>query len=389
MRYGSDLSFLHYSPTKVVFGARSLAELPSELDALKVARVLVVTDRVLADKTDLVERVKKALGRRLAGVFSDVTPDSSVGLVDRGAASAKELGADGIVSIGGGSSIDTAKGIAIVHTLGGSLRDHQGFQGLSAPTTPHVAIPTTAGTGSEVTKAAVIKDETAHQKLIFGDFFIYPKVAILDPELTLTMPASITAGTGLDALTHAIEALHAMQAEPVADALALHAIRLIARHLPAVVKTPGSIADRGQMLLAATMAGIAFDNAQVGLVHAIAHTVGARHGVHHGTANAIALPHVMRFNADVAAEAYREAGLAMGVDTRDAADDTAAVEKVAQAVARLVAAVGLPTRYRDVGVPESDLPAIAEGSLADAAIVYNPKPVTDASEVLGVLRAAY
>jgi alcohol dehydrogenase len=388
MRYGSDLSFLHFSPTKVVFGHRSLGELPSELDGLGVSRVLVVTDAVLASKTDLVARVEKTLGRRFAGVYADVVPDSGVGIVDRGAEKAKELRADGIVSIGGGSSIDTAKGIAIVHTLGGSLRDHQGFQGLSAPTTPHVAIPTTAGTGSEVTKAAIIKDETAHQKLIFGDFHIYPRVAILDPELTFGMPPPITAGTGLDALTHAIESLHAMQAEPIADALALHAIRLIVRHLPKVMKESQSVVDRGQMLLAATMAGMAFDNAQVGLVHAIAHTVGARHGVHHGTANAIALPHVLRFNADVAAEAYREAGTAMGVDTNGLSDE-AAVDAVAKAIERLVAGVGLPTRYRDVKVPEADLAMIAELALSDGAIVYNPKPVTEAQDVLRVLRAAF
>jgi alcohol dehydrogenase class IV len=388
MRYGSDLSFLHFSPTKVVFGHKSLVELPSELDGLGVKRVLVVTDAVLASKTDLVARVEKALGRRFAGVYADVVPDSGVGIVDRGAAKAKELSVDGIVSIGGGSSIDTAKGIAIVHTLGGSLRDHQGFQGLSAPTTPHVAIPTTAGTGSEVTKAAVIKDEEAHQKLIFGDFHIYPRVAILDPELTFGMPPAITAGTGLDALTHAIEALHAMQAEPIADALALHAIRVIVRHLPAVMKARESVMDRGQMLLAATMAGMAFDNAQVGLVHAIAHTIGARHGVHHGTANAIALPHVLRFNADVAAEAYRAAGEAMGVDTK-AMSDAAAVDAIATAIEAFVAGVGLPTRYRDVNVPAEDLPTIAELALSDGAIVYNPKPVTEAEEVLGVLRAAY
>jgi alcohol dehydrogenase class IV len=388
VRYGSDLSFLHFSPTKVVFGNKSLSELPSELDGLSAARALVVTDAVLAAKTDLVERVKKALGRRFAGVYSDVMPDSGVGIVDRGAAKAKELAVDAIVSIGGGSSIDTAKGIAIVHAFGGSLRDHQGFQGMSAPTTPHIAIPTTAGTGSEVTKVAVIKDEEAHQKLLFGDFHLYPRVAILDPELTFGMPPMITAGTGLDAFTHAVEALHAMQAEPVADALALHAIRLVVRHLPAVMKEPASVLHRGQMLIAATMAGIAFDNAQVGLVHAIAHTVGARHRVHHGTANAIALPHVLRFNADVAAEAYREAGLAMGVETTGMPDE-AAVDVVARAIEQLVASVGLPTRYRDVGVPEADLPAIAEGALSDGAIVYNPKPVTEASDVLGVLRAAY
>jgi alcohol dehydrogenase class IV len=386
MRYGADLSFLHFAPTKLVFGAKSLAELPSEVDGLGCKRALVVTDGFLATKTELLERVTSALGKRLAGVFTEVQPDSSVEIVDRGAGVANAVQADCIVSLGGGSSMDTAKGIALVHSEGGSLRDHQGFQGLSRPTTPHIAIPTTAGTGSEVTKVAVIKDD--QQKLIFGDFHLYARVAILDPELTFGMPSAITAGTGLDALTHAIESMHAVPAEPISDALALHAIRLITQHLPRALEAPKDVVARGQMLLAATMAGIAFDNAQVGLVHAIAHTVGARHHVHHGTANAIALPHVLRFNGDVAAEAYREAGQAMGVDTR-ALRDEAAVDAVARAVATLVGACGLPTRYRDVNVPESDLGVIAEQCLSDAAIVYNPKPVTEAGEVMRVLRAAY
>lgn len=388
MRYGADLSFLHFSPTKIVFGAKSLRELASEVDGLGCKRALVVTDGVIAHKTDLLERTTKALGRRLGAVFTDVLPDSSVAIVDRGAAAAKDAGADCIVSIGGGSSIDTAKGIAIVHTEGGSLRDHQGFQGLSRATTPHIAIPTTAGTGSEVTKHAVIKDLEAQQKLLFGDFHLYPRVAILDPELTVGMPAAITAGTGLDALTHAFEALHAMQAEPIADALALHAIRLLVANLKKTLDIPGDLTARGQMLLASTMAGIAFDNAQVGLVHAIAHTVGARHHVHHGTANAILLPHVLRFNADVAAEAYREGGTAMGVVTAGM-EDAAAVDAVSQAITRFVAGAGLPTRLRDVGVAEADLSAIAEGTLTDGSIVYNPKPVTLATEVMTVLRAAH
>ncbi len=388
MAYGSDLSFLHFAPTKIVFGAGCLSELPSEVDGLAATRVVVVTDEFIAAKTDLLDRTKKVLGKRFAGVFSGVQPDSSVAICNEGARVARELGADALVSLGGGSSIDTAKAIAIVLTFGGGLRDHQGFQGFTRATTPHIAIPTTAGTGSEVTKAAVIRDEDAQQKLLFGDFHIYPRVALLDPQLTLGMPPGLTAGTGLDALTHAIEALHAMQAEPIADALALHAIRLIGAHLRVVMSSPSNIVSRGQMLLASTMAGMAFDNAQVGLVHAIAHTIGARHQVHHGTANAIALPHVMRFNADVAAEAYRAAGNSLGIDTHGM-DERASVEKVATAVSALLADVGLPTRYRDVGVKEADLETLAELTLSDGAIVYNPKPVTEAAEVMTVLRAAF
>ena len=242
-----------------------------------------------------------------------------------------------------------------------------------------------------MTKAAIIRDEDAQQKMIFGDNHIYPRVAILDPELTVGMPGAITAGTGLDALTHAFEALHAMQAEPMADALALHAIRLVARHLPTALASPGDLVARGQMLLASTMAGLAFDNAAVGLVHAIAHSVGARHHVHHGTANAIALPHVLRFNADVAAaaEAYRGAANAIGIVTVGSPNSPPSKRLLALAITALVgcvrAAHAPPRRGRE-GEQSRDL---AEITLFDGCIVYNPKPVTEASEVMTVLRAAY
>jgi alcohol dehydrogenase class IV len=388
MGYETDLSFLHYAPTRIVYGAGSLSELPSELGNLGAERAMIVTDQALASHTDLVERVQKVLGRRCAGVYSGVEPDSSVSIVDAGAAKAKELRADVFVSVGGGSSIDSAKAIAIVHTLGGSIRDHQGFQALSAPTTPHIAIPTTAGTGSEVTRYALIRDEESRQKMLFGDFHIFPRVAILDPKLTTGMPPMITAGTGMDALTHAIEGLHSAQREPIADALGLHAIRLVRKNLALVLKTPGDIAARGMMLVAATMAGTAFDNAQVGLVHAIAHSVGARHHVHHGLANSIALPHVMRFNAQAAAEWYRYAGDAFGVSAEGLSDE-AAVDKIASAIELFARECGLPVRYRDLNVPEDDLEAIAEVTLTDGAIVYNPRPVTDPAEVMTVLRACY
>ena len=387
MGYDTDLSFLHYAPTRIVYGAGALSELPSELESLGCDRAMVVTDQELAAHTDIVERVRKVLGSRCAGVYTEVQPDSSVAVVDAGAARAKELNVDSFVSVGGGSSIDTAKAIAIVHTLGGSIRDHQGFQALSGATTPHVAIPTTAGTGSEVTRYALIRDEQSRQKMLFGDFHIFPRVGILDPKLTVGLPPRITAGTGMDALTHAIEGLHSAQREPIADALALHAIRLIRANLPVALQTPNELRARGMMLVAATMAGTAFDNAQVGMVHAIAHTIGARHHVHHGLANSIALPHVIRFNGPVAGEWYRMAAEAFGLSTQGLSDE-AAVERLATAIESFARQCGLPLRYSEVNVPESDLEQIAEVTLTDGAIVYNPRPV-EASDVLGVLRACY
>jgi alcohol dehydrogenase len=307
--------------------------------------------------------------------------------VDAGAAYARERGADSLVSLGGGSAIDTAKGMAIVLTEGGSLVDHQGFQNLTRRQTPHVAIPTTHGTGSEVTRYAVIKDHEERSKLVFGDFHLIPDVAILDPALTVGQPPAIGAGTALDALTHAVEGMHSLQRNPIADALGLHAARLVRRWLPRALAAPTDLLARGQLLLAAAMAGTAFDNAQVGLVHAIAHTVGARHGVHHGLANAIALPHVIRFNAPEAAEPYAELARAMGLTT--AADDAAAAEALAVGVLELTRSSGLPVRYRDAGVPEADLEAIAAATISDASIVYNPRMAMDPALVLEVLRAAW
>jgi alcohol dehydrogenase class IV len=387
MEYPADLSFLFTSPTKVVYGAGTSGDAPLELSGLGCRKALVVTDGFL-QKTDIVARIVKSLGASCIGVFSEVPPDSGVRAVNAGAELGRARGADSIVSIGGGSVIDTAKGIAILLREGGSLLDYQGFQLLTRRQTPHVCIPTTAGTGSEVTYFAVIKDHENRRKLIFGDHHIIPDVAILDPSLTVGLPPVLTAATGLDAFSHGLEAITSAQREPMSDALGLHAIRLIRKHLPVAVKDGANMVARGQMLIAATLAGAAFSNAQVGLLHAIAHVVGARHGIHHGTANAIAMPHVVRFNNDVVADRHRLAAEAMGVDVRGMSDEAAGLA-AADAMSAFVAEVGLPRTFREAGVPAEDLPACAEAAMSDGAIVYNAKPVLDPAQVLGVLRAAW
>ena len=388
MAYGADLNFSLYQPTRVVFGDGVVGELGLECKRLGIERALVVTDRVMRERTDVVARVEKALGARLGGIYDGVIPDTGVEVIDDGARLAKERGCDGLVSVGGGSAIDTAKGMAIVITEGGSIRDHQGSSRLSRRQTPHIAVPTTAGTGSEVSLYIVVKDQRAHEKMHFMDDRIIPDAAILDPSVTVAMPPQLTAATGMDALTHAIEAYTSINKNPVADGLALQAIRLIAHHLPRAVAEPSDKVARGQMLIAANIAGMAFNSTGVGLVHAMAHVVGARHGVHHGTANAICLPHVIRFNADELGSCYRDIADALGVDARDLGDEMAG-EAAAQAVAQLSARVKLPPRLRDVGVPEGDLDACAEGSLSDGAIVYNGKLAADKDLVLGVYRNAY
>lgn len=388
MTYDSGLSFIFMNTTRVVFGSGSSKDVREEVRALGCSRALIVTDSVLASRTDIPGRIEKTLGDSCAGVFSDVVPDSGVHIVDAGAAFARERGADCIVSVGGGSAIDTAKGIAIVLKEGGSLRDYEGFQVLKRPQTPHVAIPTTAGTGSEVTYVAVIKDHEAHQKLLFGDYNIIPNTALLDPDLTVGLPAGLTAATGMDAMSHAVEAIHSQQNEPIADGLALHAIRLIREFLPRAVADGKDLVARGQMLIASNMAGAAFSNAQVGLVHAIAHTVGARYGIHHGLANSIVMPHVVRFNAAEVAATYRPVGAALGIAV-DGLTDEACAELVAGRLSELAAKTGLPQTLSSQGVPESALPELAEATLADASIIYNGRNVLGADELLEVYRAAF
>lgn len=386
MGYTEELNFIHFAPTKVIYGIGIVKDIAVELNALGCKRALLVTDKDLSQKTELVDMVKGYLGASCAGVFDEVMPDSGLHIVDKGAEIGRSLGADSVISLGGGSAIDTAKGIAILLKEGGTISNYEGFQMLSRKQTPHIAIPTTCGTGSEVTYVAVIKDWENHRKLLFGDYNIIPDVAILDPTLLKSLPPKLVAATGMDALTHAIEAITSPQRQPIADALGLHTIRLVKKSIVEATKTD-SVLQRGTLLLASNIAGIAFSNAQVGLAHAIAHTIGARYGIHHGLANSIVLPYVMKFNNEAVSEEQASIAEALGIIGKLSNEELGI--KAAEAVFELAKACGLPTRLRDVNVPENELSECAEIALTDGAIVYNGRPVTDAAEILSVLKEAY
>lgn len=383
-----DLNFSSFQPTRLLFGCGVVSDLPLECRRSGITRAVIVTDKFLREKTDLVARAEKALGPLLAGIYDEVTPDTGVGVIDRGAAYAQSQKADGLISLGGGSAIDTAKGMAIVLTEGGSIRDHQGSMRLRRAVTPHIAIPTTAGTGSEVSMYIVVKDEAAHEKMHFMEEAVIPTAAILDPTFTTGMPAKLTAATGMDAVTHAIEAYTSLNRSPIADASALHALRLLRDYLGPAVANGQDLEARGYVLIAANLAGQAFNGTGVGLVHAMAHVIGARYGVHHGTANAICLSSVMRFNNDELAARYRDVAEALRIDVLGL-DDEAAGQKAAAFISAWVTELGLPGRLRDVGVPEAELDACAEGSLVDGAIVFNGKFAADKDLVLGVYREAF
>ena len=388
MPYDAQLNFVFWNPTKIVFGENTALDVAIEVENLKCKRAILVTDRDLIKDTDIPEKIKKVLGNLCVGIFSEVEPDSGIHIVNQGAKLGMKLGADCIVSVGGGSAIDTAKGMAILLKEGGKLQDYMGFQVLTRPQTPHIVVPTTAGTGSEVTYIAVIKDHQEGRKLLFGDYNILPNLAILDPKMTEGLPPRLTGATGMDAMCHAIEALHSLQREPIADGLALHAIKLTKEFLPKAVENGKDMTARGQMLIAANMAGAAFSNAQVGLVHALAHSVGAIFGVHHGLANSILLPACLRYNADACGEIYLDVLWALGVNIEGIQPDKTG-DMLADKIMELTKKLGLPQRLRDVGVPEGGLKECSELALSDGAIVYNPKFISDSAEVLKIYKQAW
>ncbi|OHD66552.1 MAG: hypothetical protein A2176_02140 [Spirochaetes bacterium RBG_13_51_14] len=387
MAYDRDLSFIYRNPTKLVFGENSINEVEQEVVSLKCSKAFVVTDKGVVD-AGLTGRVEKVLGKKHVGTYDKCTQDSGLHLINEAAEIAKSKGADILVSVGGGSAIDTAKGMAIVLKEGIKIQDHTGYQSLSRPQTPHIVIPTTAGTGSEVTYFAVVKDWEQNRKIEIGEDNIIPNVGILDPTMTVGLPPQLTATTGMDAFCHALESIHANQSSPVADAMAIHAIQLIVEYLPRCVENGKDLFARGQQLLASTMGGIAFCNGQIALVHAMAHTVGGLFKVPHGLANSILLPHVVRYNMDACGDRYAVVARAMGLDMKGINDENAG-EAVANAISALTRKMGVPQKLRDAGVPESGLVKASEVTMTMGGVVFNPKPISDANEVLGVYKNAW
>jgi alcohol dehydrogenase class IV len=375
---------------RVIYRPGLVGEIGEEIARMRVGRAFIVADAGV-ERAGLLDPLLAGLKGQVevAGIYTDVPANSSVSAVERGAAQARDAGADVIVAIGGGSPIDTAKAMRILLTEGGSLLDYQGYNLLTRPLTPMVVVPTTGGTGSEVTSWAVIRDEAAATKIPFSSPFLAPDLALLDPQMTLTLPPVLTAATGMDALTHAIESFVGTNSNPITDSLGLQAIDMISNNLRAAVYSGGDLEARGNMLIASCIAGIAFSSGggSLGIVHAIAHSVGGVFAVHHGTANSIVLPHGMRFNSTAVPNRYSRIARAMGVNAGGRPEQDVIEDGVA-AVAQLALDCGLPMRLRDVGVPEDALPAIADTALGDVAIFTNPRPAT-ADDILAVARNAW
>jgi aldehyde dehydrogenase (NAD+) len=385
MRYARATNFTWTGPTKLNIGAGRAAAVADELMRLGVKRVLLISDRGI-EKAGLLERVYGALGSLLKARFLDVEQDSSLEIVDAATLAGREAGVDGVVSVGGGSAIDTAKAVAVCLGAGGKAIDHIGVQMLRGTPVPHLVVPTTAGTGSEVTNTAVIHHIESGRKVYIVDDKLIPATAILDPTLTTGLPRGLTASTGMDALTHAVEAVVSKQANPISEGLALQAIRMIAERLPVCIEQPNDLEARLQMQIASSIAGSAFSVAGVGLVHGMSHALGAHVRVPHGTANAILLPHVMRWNVQAAGAKLVLIARALGVEAAGGEAEIALAG--AAAVSALLTRIGHPQKLSEVGVKEQDLQHCAELALTDGATSTNPRAPRSAAEIVAVYRQA-
>lgn len=375
-------------PTKIISGSGSKELVAAEAKFFGARTALVVTDPGLA-KTGLPDTVAGCL--RTDGIetaiFSEVEPDPSIATASKAAEEARNMHADVLVAIGGGSSIDTAKSAGLLVASGGYLKDYAGVNKVAKPTLPVIAIPTTAGTGSEVTIFAVMSDPDNNEKFTISSPLIAPRTSILDAELTLKLPPSITAFTGMDALTHAFEAFGSVIAQPATDALAVHAIRMIVENLPVAVHRGDRLAARENMLQAAFIAGVAFNSAFLGLAHAIASPLGGYFHVSHGLANAVMLPYVLEFNLPAAIDKYAAIAVALGLGS-SCEPKRSLAERTVAAVTQLTRDINIPERLREVGAKEEILPLVAKDALKSIQLRFNPR-LAGEPEILALLRKAY
>lgn len=364
-----------YSPSgSVLFGNGVVAEIGREVIKLQAKKVLVVTDQGIV-KAGLLTKVLEPLKVEDINfsVFDECEANPSIETVEKVAGLGREV--DVFIGIGGGSSIDVAKAASILITNGGKIQDYEGINLVKIPPIPVIAVPTTAGTGAEVTPFAVITDKTRHWKMAIGSPYNIPSLAICDPELTITLPPFLTASTGMDALTHAIEGFVSLANNSVSEALAFKAIELISGNLrEAVAKGDANIDARYNMMLGSTMAAMAFTNTILGIAHSMAHPLGGVFNIPHGVANAIVLPVVMEFNLIGNPEKFVKVAVAMGENVEGLNKMEAATRSV-KAVRELSQDVGIP-RLGELGVKESDIPILAEEAMKGGDRWTNPRNTT-------------
>ncbi|QHI70703.1 iron-containing alcohol dehydrogenase [Tichowtungia aerotolerans] len=377
----------YFMPAMSMIGPGVLQDVGAEIKSLGCSKVLLVTDAVL-NKIGTVKKVTDVL--EATGIdyvlFDGVQPNPTCANVDDGLKMLMANECDIIVSLGGGSPQDCAKAVSILATNGGDIRDYEGVFKSSKKGLPIVAINTTAGTASDVTINYVITDEERHVKMVMVDKNSLATIAVNDPELMIAKPAALTAATGMDALTHAIEAYITKGAYRLTDALAFESIKLISESLRDAVAKGDDLEARSKMAYGSFVAGMSFSNCGLGVVHSLAHQLGGVYNLPHGVCNAVLLPHVMRFNAPVCAEKMAKVADAMGVDTAGMTAEQAADAAIA-AVEKLSADVGIPAGLAELGVQEDKLEEMAKLALVDPCAPGNPRDMS-LEDAVSIYKAA-
>jgi alcohol dehydrogenase len=376
-----------YWPAINLVGPGAVKEIGVEIEKLGLKNLLVVTDKVLRS-LDVVSKVTDVLEEFYIDyvVFDDVKPNPTTQNVDDGLAVFITNNCDGILSIGGGSPQDAAKAIGILYTNGGDITEYEGIGKSANKSVPIIAVNTTAGTASEVTINYVITDEVRKIKMVMVDPNCLATVAVNDPELTIQKPAGLTAATGLDALTHAIEAYITKGAFRLSDTLALEAIKLIGESLETAVKDGKNLEARSKMTWASYIAGLSFSNCGLGIVHSMAHQLGSEYDLPHGVANAILLPYVEEFNAVVCPAKFKNIALALGKDVAALTDEEASVEAI-NALKEFAALLNIP-KLKDTSFDPDDIDKLAEQAMADVCTGGNPREVS-IEDIKVIYRSAY
>jgi alcohol dehydrogenase len=368
--------FGFYIPTVSLMGVGCAKETGVQAKALGATNMLIVTDAGM-NKLGVANQIKamvEGAGLR-ATIYDGAEPNPTDINVHEGVKAYLENHCDGIVSLGGGSSHDCGKGIGLVIAGGGHIRDYEGVNKSTRPMPPFLAINTTAGTASEMTRFCIITNTDTHVKMAIVDWRVTPNVAINDPVLMAGMPPALTAATGMDALTHAIEAYVSTIATPITDACAIKAIELIRDYLPSAVANGKNMEARDRMAYAEFLAGMAFNNASLGYVHAMAHQLGGFYNLPHGVCNAILLPYVCDFNLIACPKRYRNIAVALGQDVTGLSDLDAGAKGI-QAIRQLSELLGIPSGLAELGVREGDLKEMATNAKKDACQLTNPRTAT-------------
>jgi len=381
------MSTSFFMPSVNIMGAGCLPEAILSIRAQGFRNALIVTDKVLND-LGVAAKVQALLSAQevKSVVFDGTHPNPTVGNVRAGLAMLQHNQCDCVISLGGGSPHDCAKGIALCATNGGEISDYEGVDRSAKPQLPLIAINTTAGTASEMTRFCIITDESRHIKMAIVDRNVTPLLSVNDPELMLAKPKGLTAATGMDALTHAVEAYVSTAATPITDACALKAVELIAQHLRTAVAQGDNLQAREQMAYAQFLAGMAFNNASLGYVHAMAHQLGGFYDLPHGVCNALLLPHVEAFNVLTSAARLADVAVAMGVAV-DKAQPEAGAQACLAAIRQLALDIGIPASLGELGVQEKDIPLLASNALKDACGLTNPRKASQA-DIEGIFRGA-